>query len=73
MFEDLKTRPEITALLGMSRTTFHTYSTHYPAFPPVRGLKKGYHLFSFAEVLAFFAEHAPKYAENAKKRVEVSA
>lgn len=66
MFEDLVTRREACAYFQMSAPTFNTYARHYPSFPPARGVQDRVYLFSLAELVTFFEEHAPKYAEKAK-------
>lgn len=73
MLENLITRPEACALFDMCRSTFHTYSRHYPDFPAVNGVKGRHYQYNRAELVAFFEKHAPKYAAKAKERVEVAA
>lgn len=73
MFTDLITRHEVCAMFGMCRSTFMTYSRHYPDFPQARGVKNRLYLYSAAELATFFEEHAPKYAAKAKERAEVAA
>lgn len=70
MYDDLISRPQACDLFKMSRSTFMTYSAHYPAFPAVRGIDGRFYQYSEAELMHFFEQHAPKYAAKAKARAE---
>lgn len=72
MYHDLKNRIELAEHFKMCRSTFAAYCRHYPTFPPARGMKGRFSMYSLAEVTAFFEEHAPKYAAKAHERAEVA-
>lgn len=73
MLENLLTRPEACAFFEMSRSTFATYSRHYPDFPKVQGIKNRHYQYKCAELILFFEKHAPQFAATVKARAEVAA
>lgn len=66
MNTDLMTRAELLAHFKISRSTLHTYTRHYPDFPPARGMKGRFALYQLGEVKAFFEAHAPQHAAKAE-------